>query len=434
MIVHLLSVVFLLTGCVTFYPKPYEDPAGIQRLGIGTAPDSVLSEEQKAIPFDASAMRTEGGELITDREMAETASQLKIRDVLAKTSKRCTTVGLHDNGYKSSQAYIRAISHIRNKDFERAELALEESLTYCENLKTSSNYFFLRGYIYAAQGKVSEAKASFQQYLKSAETPLPYAFQQMPRSLLNNKERRKAYNDQLMATFVESRKLAQKYIKDESIELRLSKAENELLTLKMAPNLSSRPGGSREKNIWLLPGFSYDFGYTALGNVFSLFAIMPFYDVHIAPGVAFTENFGNLYSMTVRYPFWESEARDLNLEVIARYRTQKRGRITTDFLGQVTSVTNVESSQDLGVGFGATKRFTPRFGFSGQIDAVDYAFNDDLSIQGTFYSFYTVYENLGLYTGYVQDNYQIGIEWWAARFAYDLRTKGFAFSLFNLNF
>ena len=432
----LLAFVALFLWACQSAVKTQRDQTGIFRAGL-----EEVAEE--GYLYDLPALRQKDGSLVVDPEINRELLESQERGEglsFGELHQDCPAIGLWDNPFKSESYYSKAIGYLRAKKWDEALADLELAKGSCEGLEHQSLYLFFRGMIFNEQGEQEKAIANFKEFLSKSERLEPRSFsrnhQGYVMEVYQNGDLRQERQD-ARQFFARSRDFARSFIEETEDQksgggspkrkaFLLSDQDFDLLNangdVSYPHNSWIRPGGNRLPTFFLLPRFDYmRVGFDSVASL-GMTALFPVRGVHVLPSFVSSSALGSIWGLTLRWPFYESSNRDLNMELIARYGTAKRADIFINEFGY-GEVMNLRTGADYGVGFGLSHRLDSRWSFSAQIDHEYTFFFDEFRTLGTGFFSYEV--GLPLYMGFVRGNLQAGLELLGLlMLGYDFRTQG----------
>jgi hypothetical protein len=314
-----------------------------------------------------------------------------------------------------SRHYLAALKAFDASDDSRALAEFDAAQRVCSTIGSVSAINFYRGRIYARTQRVDEARKAFGEFLRTAWTPYPLTFGEvMPL--------RGETSASLERELREKRNIARGFLDTAESDKQIQYEYRPSAPI-LTPNNQFRLGGTRDMYPLLVPllgvGYSsYSGGIWQLGVVW----FKPIGRTVIIPFLSSGSRFGDFYGLSVRYAFYESDNRDLNIEVNATIRTIK-SIVTIVDDGGIRDVYVDKEGVESSFGLGGTYRWSNALGVSAGFLTSRDSLADRGRLTGTLLPFYEVWDGVSLYAGYDADRPVVGLQALFAKAGYDFKER-----------
>ncbi len=394
--------------------------AGIDHLH--TQPDgngiyrAVDADNKRGYWNREGALRDSQGRLVESQDAAD--QQLRSNGSLRAFISSMAVQGCWDeNVYKANVAQKTAMGAIRSGRFAEAEGHLSEARARCPKISWITNQSYLEAIVADARGKKENAKAALKEFIAYSSSTEPDIYVRVTPGAKGQDEHEKQMDEELAFY----RKQARDYLEGKSETLPMSKDDEVPQIAKMYPNNPFRPGGNETPETLLVPVV----GYSAVtGFALAVGAYKSWGKLSVAPSIIHTNAIGSIYGLRVRHSLFESENRDLNVDVHAFGGTWKSADFSYSS-GAYKRVSPIRTGIDGGVGLGATRRFFyPSLGLSAGVIVANSSRYDRVKPFASLYGFYGLTERIDLFAGVLNNYTMAGITVSFVQFGYSFQDQG----------
>ncbi len=402
--------------------EPYQDSAGVFRLKIKDS-DKYMRN---------SAVRNPSGNLA--RDMGEAEKDLAKYEYAHQFMDDMVTYDCSwELGYDSSVEYYGALEEMRVGNYNKALARLDKAKEICPEISFASAYYYVKATIYQKLDGPAVAKESAEKFLALSGSTEAFSFSQnesdSPQTFRISMRSIKDLGQPQDLALKEYRDRAFAYLEDDNSPLELAGRDMVPQAPKYYPNNFFRPGGNKTRPIFVAPIISSNLNETGFGLV----ATLPLWKLNVSPYFTNFDQSGSYYGVLLRHPFFETLKRDVNLEWFVDTRTAKLLQYTFKN-SEVKDIKVVRDGSFSGIGFGATKRWSPRWGLASQVHYMKSSFGDVSHTYGSLYGFYDFNLFMSVFTGWVNDHPRAGVEIAFLQIGYDFKDDKLSFGINGILF
>lgn len=330
--------------------------------------------------------------------------------------------------FEAKEGELRALDHIKAGNFESALGFLDVADKLCDELRYRTGREYYRAVAFAKLGRMEEAKAAAQWFLDYADNVMPDIYEQ------GNEHTEKELRESLRADLNllgAYRAQALAFIQNGTPPEIDSTKPTDSISKFVRKNFFS-PGGNEMEGAALFPYFAYSTftGFTVGAAAYKSWGVHGLGVLAIYGGDA-----GLYWGVRLRRSLYESPNRNFNWDVYATAQTAKELTYIRESSGVPITKVRVERERIFpGLGTGATYRFTPRWGLSGEAIYFNDTFNLNDRFLGSFYGNYYLFSSAGFVGGWILNRPVVGIEFMFLQFGYDFNDKGIVFLIQGMRF